>query len=63
MLSNYLRSGQAHFNPCLLKLSLSFTEEEVRIDALEPRYRQAKILSLTHCQLGSLKGIEQFSQL
>jgi hypothetical protein len=60
MLSNYLRTGQAHFHAHLQKLTLSFTDEELRIDRVDPRYQQTQALSLTHCRMTSLAGIEQF---
>ena len=35
MLSNYLRTGQAQLNTYSSKISLNFTEGELRIDKIE----------------------------
>lgn len=60
MLSNYLKNGRAHFNPHIQQISLSYSDEELHIDVLHPQYQQIKVLSLTHCSMRTLEGIEQF---
>jgi hypothetical protein len=57
MLSKYLKSGRAHFNAHLQQISLSYADEQLRIDALNRQYQQAKVLSLTHCGMKTLEGI------
>lgn len=63
MLSNYLTSGEASFNAFTSSISLSFAKEQLKIDYLHEKYRGVRSLTLTHCALTSLKGIEQFEQL
>jgi hypothetical protein len=57
MLSKYLKSGRAHFNAHLQQISLSYADEQLRIDALNRQYQQVKVLSLTHCGMKTLEGI------
>lgn len=60
MLSNYLTTGEASFNAYKSSISLSFVKEELKIDYLHERYRGVRSLTITHCVMTSLKGIEQF---
>lgn len=61
MLSDYIRRQQALLNSTNGTLSLSHLSQPLTIDALPSLCKQIRVLSLNHCGLYTLKGIEQFS--